>query len=308
MAEKIIFMGTPVFAAEILQDLIENDVNISLVVTQPDRMVGRKQVITPTPVKVVAIANDIPVFQPENIKDDYAPIVSLKSDLIITAAYGQIVPEAVLTAPRTECINVHGSLLPKYRGGAPIHYSVLNGDSETGVTIMKMAKKMDAGDIITQASFPIATSDTTADVHDKMIEVAKPLLHRTIEQIFSGDYQLKVQDESLVSFSPNITKEQERIDWNQQVDFVHNHIRGLSSWPGAYTTLNNRRLKIYRSKPTTIVSTAPSGSIVVSDNKMYVSCSDYLIELLIVQPDGKKQMAATDYIRTRLELNGSIVV
>lgn len=296
MHEKIIFMGTPIFAAKILEHLLSSGYSVDLVVTQPDRKIGRKQIITPTPVKQVATSHGIPVFQPENIKVDFAPIIELKPNIIITAAYGQIVPEQVLTAPSEICINVHGSLLPKYRGGAPIHYSVLNGDAETGVTIMQMVQKMDAGAIISQGKFPIDIDDTTSDVHDKMITCAQDLLIDTLPSIINGDYSLVEQDLSKVTFSPNISKEQELINWKCPMLTVHNQIRGLSSWPGGYTTLEGRRFKIYKSSLTDKLTSLQPGSIVIEEKRMYVACNDFLLELLIVQPDGKKQMPVSSYL------------
>lgn len=295
--KKIIFMGTPIFAAGILENLLENGIEISLVVSQPSKKVGRKQVLTPTPVQVVAEKHGIEVFQPASVKTDFAPIVDLNPDLIITAAYGQLVPDEVLNAPSIDCINVHGSLLPKYRGGAPIHYSVLNGDEKTGVTIMQMVSKMDAGDIISQAEFPITKSDTTTIVHDKMIEVAKELLLNTLPSVLADEYETRPQDESLVTYSPNIQKEQEKIVWDNPADIVHNQIRGLSSWPGAYTNLDGKRFKIYLSELTTRVSTNKPGSIASVDEAIYVNCQDYQVKLVRIQPAGKKQMNATDFTR-----------
>lgn len=298
MDKKIIFMGTPIFAANILEELIAAGYKIDLVVSQPDKKVGRKQLLTPTPVKEVAVKHNIDVFQPARIREDFQPIVDFNPDLIITAAYGQIVPDQVLNSPKIECINVHGSLLPKYRGGAPIHFSVLNGDEKTGVTIMKMVSKMDAGAIISQAEFPIEENDTTADVHDKMIGVGANLLLNTLPSIFDGTYTLTEQDEEQVTYSPNISKEQEQIIWTKTANEVHNQIRGLSTWPGAYTNLDSKRFKVYMSNLTDIDSTGNPGTIAsVTDETIYVNCSDKQIKLIKVQPAGKKQMETRDFVR-----------
>lgn len=295
--KKIIFMGTPVFAANILEDLIANGYKIDLVVSQPDKKVGRKQLLTATPVKQVAIKHDIPVFQPQKIREDFQPIIDVKPDLIITAAYGQIVPQEVLDAPSIDCINVHGSLLPKYRGGAPIHYSVLNGDKETGVTIMKMVSKMDAGDIITTDKFPILENDTTAIVHDKMIKVASDLLIRTLPNILDNNYKLIAQDETKVTYSPNITKDQEKIMWDNHASQVHNQIRGLNSWPGAYTLLDGNRFKIYLTNLTNEEANGEPGTIAkVTNEEIYVNCLDLQIKLLTVQPAGKKVLDVKEFI------------
>ncbi len=306
--KKIIFMGTPIFAAKILERLLAEHYKVSLVVTQPDKKVGRKQEVRPTAVKEVALANDIEVFQPTNIKTDYKRIVDMKPDIIITAAYGQIVPNEVLNAPKIECINVHGSLLPKYRGGAPIHYSVLNGDAKTGVTIMKMVTKMDAGDIISQAEFEIGENDTTSVVHDNMIGVASELLIDTLPSILDKRYTLTKQNEDDVTYSPNISKEQERIIWNQSINEVHNQIRGLSTWPGAYCLYENNRFKIYQAHKTDISSTGTSGTIAaIDDEYIYVNCNDYQLALDVIQPAGKKQMSTKDYIRgiNREQMSGN---
>ncbi len=298
MDKKIIFMGTPIFAANILEELLAAGYKIDLVVSQPDKKVGRKQLVTPTPVKEVAVKHNIDVFQPARIKEDFQQIVDLNPDLIITAAYGQIVPDQVLNSPKIECINVHGSLLPKYRGGAPIHFSVLNGDEKTGVTIMKMVSKMDAGAIISQAEFPIEENDTTADVHDKMIGVGANLLLDTLPSIFDGTYTLTEQDEAKVTYSPNISKEQEQIIWTKTAREVHNQIRGLSTWPGAYTHLDTKRFKIYMSNLTDIDSTGNPGTIAsITDETIYVNCNDKQIKLIKVQPAGKKQMETRDFVR-----------
>ncbi len=309
MEQKIIFMGTPIFAAEILEALIANGYNIDLVVSQPDKKVGRKQVLTPTPVKNVALKHNIEVFQPERIRTDFTPIVERNADLIITAAYGQIVPDEVLNAPKIECVNVHGSLLPKYRGGAPIHYSVLNGDKKTGVTIMKMVSKMDAGAIITQAEFPIAENDTTAIVHDNMIEVGKDLLLATLPSLLKNEYMLTEQDEAEVTYSPNISKEQERIIWNNPAQVVHNQIRGLSSWPGSYAMLDDKRFKVYLSQLVQKEATGVPGSIAqIEEDGIVVNCQDQMVKLTRVQPAGKKQMNASDFVKgiDKQEFSGKI--
>ncbi len=298
MNKKIIFMGTPIFAAKILNNLLDNKYNIELVVSQPDRKVGRKRELKATPVKEVALAHNIPVFQPENIKDDFKQIIDLKPDLIITAAYGQFIPNEVLKAPSIECINVHGSLLPKYRGGAPIHYAVLNGDKKTGVTIMKMISKMDAGEIIAQSEFPINENDTTSIVHNNMIDVANKLLINILPDILNNEYTLTKQDEKLVSYSPNISREQERINWNNKARDVHNHIRGLSEFPGSYTQIDNVRYKIYLSQLIEEKNDGSPGTISkIDDTKFYVNCIDYKIAILEIQPAGKSKMKAKDFVQ-----------
>ncbi len=299
MDKRIIFMGTPIFAASLLQFLIDQNYNIIAVVSQPDKPSGRKKQVLATPVKEVANRSNILVIQPEKIKTAYQTIADLQPDLIITAAYGQFIPNEIINLPNIDCINVHGSLLPKYRGGAPIHYSVLNGDRRTGVTIMQMAQKMDAGDMISSKEFEIGENDTTSIVHDKMIEIAKQLLVETLPIIISGKYPLVKQDESKVTYSPNISKEQEKIDWKQSSQVIHNQIRGLNSWPGAYTTFGEKRFKIYESRKTKIkVQGVDVGTITqVDEDYIYVATKDFLIKLLVVQPFGKTKMKSKDYLK-----------
>ncbi len=303
MDKRIIFMGTPDFAAYILEELIKNGVKPGLVVSQPDKKVGRKQVLTPTPVKAVASKYEISTFQPENIKNDFQPIIDFQPDLIITAAYGQIVPIQVLNAPKYECINVHGSLLPKYRGGAPIHYAVLNGDSKTGVTIMQMVEKMDAGDMIVQAELPIASNDTVGSVHDKMKVIGAKTLIATIPKIFSGDYQKTPQDESQVTYSPNITREQERINFKQDVEQVYNQIRGLNPWPVAYFIHNEKRYKVYTSEMCNENHNYPAGEIIsVTSEGIKIACNHGIISITELQPAGKKRLKVKEYINGKVEL------
>jgi len=205
-------MGTPVFAEYILEQLIIANHNVILVVTQPDKPAGRKRKITKSPVKFLAEKYNIAVFQPQNIKLDNKTITSLEADLIITAAYGQIIPQVVLDSPKLKAINVHGSLLPKYRGGAPIHYAVLNGDIETGISIIEMKLKMDAGPIIMQQSMPIMINDTTSNVHDQLKVIGAKLLLMTIQKFINNEVNYIEQNESIATFSPNIKRTEEEID------------------------------------------------------------------------------------------------
>lgn len=302
MKKKIVFMGTPEFASHILEELIASDFEISLVVSQPDKKVGRKQKLTPTPVKMVAQKHNIEVFQPTNIKVDYAPIVELKPDLIITAAYGQIVPDEVLNAPKYECINVHGSLLPKYRGGAPIHYAVLNGDTETGVTIMQMVAKMDAGDIIVQAKMPISETDTVGSVYDEMKQLGAKTLIETIPNIFSGNYTKTKQDEDLVTYSPNISREQEKISFESNVKDVYNQVRGLNPWPSAYFVKDDKRFKVFKSEIKSMDTGVKPGQVVsIDETGLQIACKDGIINILEFQPAGKKCMDMKSYVNGKVE-------
>ena len=213
---KLIFMGTPQFSVPILEALVAQAYDVVAVVTQPDRPVGRKRVITPTPVKEAAIRLGLPVFQPEKISGspEMAEIMALEADIIVTAAFGQFLPEALLKAPKKGAINVHASLLPKYRGGAPVHFAIMAGEKETGVTIMEMIKKMDAGGIYAQKSLPITKKDDVGIMFDKLSLLGRDLLLETLPKILSGELQPVPQEEQLATFSPNITREQEVIDWH----------------------------------------------------------------------------------------------
>ncbi|MFV0246786.1 MAG: methionyl-tRNA formyltransferase [Mycoplasmatales bacterium] len=296
--KKIVFMGTPIFAANILEHIISKGYNVSLVVSQPDKIVGRKKELQQTPVKQIALKYGIEVFQPTNIKEDYSLIQNIKPDLIITAAYGQIVPQEVLDIPTICPINIHGSLLPKYRGGAPIHHSVLNGDKETGITIMEMFYKMDSGDIIYQESIPIDIDDTTSIVHDNLINLSKEMLDKYLDSILDNDFTKTKQDETLVTYSPNISPEQERCTFNDTSLNVHNKIRGLSSFPGAYTFLEGTRIKIFKSKLTNIDSNNEPGTIAsINKEQLLVNTKDKQISLLDIQISGKKRMPITQFLQ-----------
>lgn len=298
---KIIFMGTPIFAAAILEDLIANKFNIIGVVSQPDKKTGRKQIVTPTPTKEVALKYNIPVIQPNKIKTEFNFLEEYQPELIITAAYGQIVPSEVLDYPKYGCINVHGSLLPKYRGGAPIHYAIMNGDTKTGVTIMEMVNKMDAGNIISQEEFPINNTDNLQIVHDNMIEVAKNLLKETLPAIINESAPSIVQDEDKVVFSPNISKEQEKIDWSKPAMDIYNLIRALNPWPVSYCLFNNERFKIFNAE--LIVTDnekyqeGTPGEIVKIDNDgIQVACLNGNLNITEFQIFGKKRINIKEYI------------
>lgn len=295
---KIVFMGTPDFSTGILEMLIEEH-EVIAVVTQPDRPVGRKKVLTPPPVKKVAVEHNIPVYQPEklNHSPELEEIINLQPDLIVTAAFGQLLPKSLLDSPKYKAVNVHASLLPKYRGGAPIHYAVMNGEKKTGVTIMYMAEKLDAGNIISQDEIDIKENDTVGDVHDQLAVLGTALLKRTLPTIFNGTNDSIPQDESLVSFASNISREDERIDWTQDAESIHNHIRGLSPWPVAYTTMNDKNMKLWRSEivrnvkgnPGEIVETTKSAIIVATGSEDGVALTE-------IQLAGKKRVQTRDYL------------
>ncbi|CQR47746.1 Methionyl-tRNA formyltransferase [Paraliobacillus sp. PM-2] len=297
--KKIVFMGTPDFAVPILQQLIRDDYEIVLVVTQPDRPKGRKRTLTPPPVKVEAEKHDIPVYQPEKVKDTYDEILAYQPDLIVTAAFGQILPKALLEAPTYGCINVHASLLPQLRGGAPIHYAILQGKKETGITIMYMVEKLDAGAIITQDSLSIQPTDHVGTLHDKLAELGAELLHETLPNIFNGNINPKEQDDQYATYAPNIKREQEKIDWSKTSNSIYNHIRGLHPWPVASTLLNGENTKIWWGEMVAKQVDKKPGEIVdIHSEGIIVCCGDkQCINIKKLQPAGKKQMTVEDFLR-----------
>ena len=293
---KVVFMGTPTFSVPILESLIENT-NVLLVVSQPDREKDRKGNLLPTPVKELALKNNIEVYQPANIKNEYQKIIDANPDIIITCAYGQIIPEELLNYPKYKCINVHGSLLPKLRGGAPIHHAIIDGETETGITIMYMDKKMDAGDIISQRKIKIADDDILDTLYEKMSYLGRDLLMDTLESIIDGTNSRKKQDKKKVTYAPNITKEEERINFDKSGLEIHNLIRGLSTSPCAYCYLDDKRMKIYTSIFTDIPSTYPAGTIEKMDKTgIYVSTIDNLIIFTDIKIEGKKRCLVSNYI------------
>ncbi|MRH42209.1 methionyl-tRNA formyltransferase [Aquibacillus halophilus] len=297
--KRIVFMGTPDFAVPVLQQLISDNYQVELVVTQPDRPKGRKRVLTPPPVKVEAEKHGIPVFQPEKIKDDYQYVLEYKPDLIVTAAFGQILPKPLLEAPIHGCINVHASLLPELRGGAPIHYSILEGKEETGVTIMFMVEQLDAGDILTQVTVPIEKNDHVGTLHDKLSKAGSNLLHETLPALLDGRLKGTKQENDKATYAYNISREQEKIDWELPSQQVYNHIRGLHPWPVAFTTLQEKVLKIWWAEPFEGTNDALPGEITqLLDDGLIVACGDQKgVKITSLQPSGKKRMSAEDFLR-----------
>lgn len=295
---KIVFMGTPDFAVNVLQGLIDNNYDVVGVVSQPDKEVGRKRILTPTPVKEVALKYNIPVFQPIKIRNEYDDILALEPDLIVTCAYGQIIPKEILDYPRLGCINVHGSLLPKLRGGAPIHHAIIDGLDETGITIMYMDVSMDSGDIISQRSIPITDSDNVGILWDKLSLLGRDLLIDTLPSVINGTNDRVKQDESLVTFGFNVKREEEHLDFNKTSREVFNHIRGLNPWPSAYAVLDDQEMKIYDSEILDKVFLTKSCGEIVDVNKegIVVKTSDGAVVLKTIKPFGKKMMNSRDYV------------
>ncbi|MGN7398789.1 methionyl-tRNA formyltransferase [Cytobacillus praedii] len=298
---KIVFMGTPDFSVPVLQQILNDGYDVIGVVTQPDRPVGRKRVLTPPPVKVEAEKHGIQVFQPEKIRqhEELEKILALNPDLIITAAFGQILPKELLEAPKYGCINVHASLLPELRGGAPIHYSIIQGKEKTGITIMYMAEKLDAGDILTQVEVPIAETDTVGSLHDKLSAAGSQLLSETLPKLLKSELVAIPQNDEEATFAANIKREQEMIDWSKSGEEIYNHIRGLNPWPVAYTTFNGAVIKIWWAEKTNALADKAPGTIIGLDEQAIIvsTGNSTAIRILQLQPSGKKKMSAEQFLR-----------
>jgi methionyl-tRNA formyltransferase len=298
--KRIVFMGTPDFSVPILQELAASQHEVVLVVTQPDRPKGRKRIITPSPVKKLAEELTLPVFQPEKLKDNYEEILKFNPDLIVTAAYGQLLPNELLQAPAFGSINVHASLLPELRGGAPIHHAIIEGKKKTGITIMYMVKKLDAGDMLTQVEVPIEVDDHVGTMHEKLSAAGAALLMDTLPKLFEQELTPIKQDEAKATFAANITREDEQIDWNKTNEEVYNQIRGLHPWPVAYTAYQEERLKIWWAEMDDSVYEGTPGEIVkINDlEEFIVICGNNKgIRVTEIQPAGKKRMSVKDYLQ-----------
>ncbi len=301
--KKIIFMGTPEFAKTVLEGLIEDtQYEIVAVVTQPDRPAGRKRVLTASPVKELALQHDIPVHQPEKLSgsETVQTLIDLDADLIVTAAYGQYVPTKLINAPEFKAINVHASLLPKYRGGAPIHYAIWNGDDETGISLIYMTKEMDAGDIIAQETTPISSTDDVGDLFERLAVMGCDLLLEQLPHIFAETIQPWSQDKDQVTFSPTISRAQEQLQWNQTAQEIDQHIRAFRPFPSTYTWLDGQRTKIIQGYPLDQASTIdqlPGTIIEVTDDALIVQAGhDTAYCIKEWQPAGKKAMPIKAYL------------
>lgn len=287
-------MGTPDFAVPILETLIQNT-NVVLVVSQPDKKVGRKQILTKTPIHEVADKYGISVFQPEKIKNDYERILEVKPDIIITCAYGQIIPKVLLDLPRLGCINVHASLLPKLRGGAPLHHAIIDGLDKTGVTIMYMDEAMDTGDIISTISYDIKSSDTTEDIHDTLRELGAKLLIETLPSIVTGTNRRIKQSETEATYGYNITREEEHIDFNKRGILIDRLVRGLYSWPLANTIIGDTEYKIVAGY--FVKGKGNPGMISdISKKVLGIGCLDGTYYVTKIKPAGKKIMDIKDFL------------
>ncbi|AJY76458.1 methionyl-tRNA formyltransferase [Paenibacillus beijingensis] len=301
---RIVFMGTPQFAVPSLTLLLERGYEVVAVITQPDRPKGRKKTLTPPPVKEAALLHGLPVLQPERLRSPEAveAVKSFKPDLIVTAAYGQILPKAVLELPRLGCINVHGSLLPKYRGGAPIQRSIMNGETVTGVTIMYMAEGLDTGDMISCVEVPITDEDTSGTMFEKLSIAGAELLGRTLPAIEAGEAAAVPQRNEEATYAPNLTREDERIDWSRSARELFNQVRGLSPAAGAFTQLAGDVFKV-RACRTLAPGQAPAsaaapGTVLrTGADGIAVQTGGGVLLLTEIQPAGKRAMNAGDWLK-----------
>lgn len=290
-------MGTPDFAVPCLEKLMKCH-EVSAVFSQPDKPVGRKQVLTPPPVKACAVSNNIPVFQPNSLKNSDAVdiIKNFNPDVIIVVAYGKILPDAILSAAKYGCINVHASLLPKYRGAAPIQWAVLNGDKETGVTIMQMDKGLDTGDMLLTVKTDISENETSAELFDRLSAIGADALMKVLDNIEYYRENAVSQPEDDCGYAAKISKELSPIDWSKAAEDIHNQVRGLQTWPCASTKVNGKNLKIHK----TVLSAKTgniSGEIVDNNGVITVCCGDgKCVDILELQPDGKKRMDVKSFL------------
>lgn len=293
---RIVFMGTPDFAVPCLARLIADGHEIAGVFTQPDKPKGRGYKLAPPPVKELALAHNLPVFQPEKMRDGtaLAMLQGLAPALLVVVAYGKILPKEILDLPSYGCVNVHGSLLPNYRGAAPIQWSVLNGDALAGVTTMYMAEGLDTGDMILARSTPIGENETSGELYERLAEIGAESLSETVARIAEGNAPRTPQDDALSCYAPMLTKELAKIDFKKSAREVHNLIRGMNPWPIAHTVMDGKLLKVYRA---VLASGSGVPGTVLEDKKLVVACGEGAVELLEIQTEGSKRMLAVDYLR-----------
>ena len=295
---RVIFMGTPEFSVPCLE-MLDKHCDVIAVITQPDKPRGRGQKLTPSPVKEYAVAHDLPVYQPAKIKTDEftEKLEAMKPDLMVVVAFGQILSQRILDIPPYGCINVHGSLLPRYRGAAPMQWCVIDGEKKTGITTMFMDAGLDTGDMLLKAEFPIGPDTTLEEVHDGLMALGAKVLIDTLEELSAGTLK-RIPQTGESNYAPMLTKETGHIHWQDCAQKIHNLVRGLDSWPGAYTFLAGKKYKIWRTRCTTEKTEAQPGTILRADKKegLFVAAGDGVLEITELQAPGKKRMAAKDYL------------
>ncbi|MCD8383227.1 MAG: methionyl-tRNA formyltransferase [Clostridiales bacterium] len=298
---RIVFMGTPEFAVPSLKRLIADGHEIAAVYTQPDKPKNRGMKLTFSPVKEVALAHGIPVVQPQKLREEGAleTLAALQPELMVVAAYGKILPRPFFELPPLGCINVHSSLLPKYRGAAPINWAVINGERETGVTIMDIAEALDAGDILSQASTPIDADETAEALHDRLAEMGADLLSETVDRIDAGTVHRIPQDNSLATYAPMLSRELSPIDWNRSARAIHDQVRGLVPWPATTAQVGGQSFKVFATEVTGDKTDRAGGTLLGTDGHgILMACGDGgVLRITEVQAPGKKRMQAADYLR-----------
>lgn len=302
---NIVFAGTPDFAAKHLSALITSEFNVVAVYTQPDRPAGRGKKLTASAVKELAVEHDLPVYQPENFKSDeaLAQLAALNADIMIVVAYGLILPTVVLETPRLGCLNVHGSLLPRWRGAAPIQRAIWAGDKETGVTIMQMNAGLDTGDMLSKVAYPINDDETSSSLYAKLAEQAPQVLVDTITQLINGELSAEVQDESLANYAKKLSKAEALIDWSSDAVFIERCVRAFNPWPMSYFELAGKPIKVHNVSVIEEETTQTPGTIISADKTgIQVATGKGILNLQLIQLSGKKMMPVADILNSRREL------
>lgn len=306
MSKRIVFMGTPAFAVPALKALHAHGHTLVAVFTQPDSPAGRGRKMTAPPVKLAALELGLPVLQPSSLSSQAVlrSLLAQSIDVIVVAAYAKLLPVSILGVPRLGCKNIHASLLPKYRGGAPVHWAVVNGERETGVTIMEMARGLDTGDIIARQAIPIGEEETCGSMTDKLAGLGAELVSWVVALPDAGESRRVAQDHALMSFARNVSKQDGLIDWSQEPRQVHDRVRGMYPWPGAFTHWQGTILRILGTRVVEQAPVLPSGVVSHVNGRLWVGCRDASLELLTVQPPGRKAMSALDFHRGYLSQRG----